>query len=61
MVVAGGSEDGWVFGVPGYAVDAADVGVEGFDEEAVGAPDVYARVCEDVLALIDTVCWEGGG
>jgi len=44
MVIAGGCEDGRVLGVPCDAVDAADVGVESFDEEAVGAPDVYSRV-----------------
>lgn len=31
VVVAGGREDGWVRGVPCYAVDAANVCVEGLD------------------------------
>jgi hypothetical protein len=40
VVVTGRREDGGVRGVPCHAVDTADVCVEGFDEEAVGAPDV---------------------
>lgn len=43
-VVACRGKGGRVLGVPCYAIDAAGVGVEGLDEEAVGAPDVYPRV-----------------
>jgi len=42
VVVASGGEDGGVFGMPRDAVDAADVGVESFDEAAAGAPDIYS-------------------
>jgi hypothetical protein len=42
VVVARGREDGGVLGVPCHAVDAANMCVKGFDQEAVGAPDVYS-------------------
>lgn len=44
MVVASGGEDGGIFGMPCDAIDAADVGVESFDEAAAGAPDVDSGV-----------------
>lgn len=48
VVVASRREDSGVRGVPRDAVYAADVCVKSFDEEAVGAPDVYSRVWECV-------------
>ena len=40
MVVACRCKYSGVLGMPGDAIDAADVGAEVFDEQAVGAPDV---------------------
>jgi hypothetical protein len=42
MIITSGGECRGILGVPSYAIDAAGMCIESFDEEAIGTPYIYS-------------------